>query len=296
MREICQCNCSLNAPYRTPWCDLLKSLHGSSAAVLHLWYKLDWLLEEVDKRTAYLGKFRRTEETKHLLDLINMTPDEKKLFIPFAKAAMADVFDVLHTYMPTREKAYFWREGKTTVVIPDEPTGDFLQLSETTTEGVDQDGYIIVDDIPVDSQGNIRVAETGVDANNYIVPVDPASLIVYFHKGDYVLYKGKLYMAIEDGDSTDITGKLVPTEDYRESIHYGIDWQCCVSNINAVEPLDTAVFEALTARIIYKWLSYSYPDEAPRFQAEYEEHLEAIRRRCGVLKGPQIVNRIPRMI
>ncbi len=244
MKEICQCNCSVPAvAYRTPWCNLLCG--GEAFEILHLWYKLAVLREEVKKRSSYLGKLRRTEEAQHLLDLIAMTEDEEDLFVPFAKAAMSDVFDVLHTYMPKREKALFWREGKETAVFTDIP------------------------ELP-----------------------DPP---VVFHAGQYVEYNGELYMAIEDGSSDDFAGKLVPTEDYRDSIHYGLNWKYCGSNINAVEPLDTAIFEALVARIIYKWLTYSYPDEAPRYLNEWNECMEQIRHRCNILNGPQIVNRIPRI-
>lgn len=229
--------------YRTPWCSMFRD--SEPTEILHLWYRLTVLRNEVEKRSSYLGKLRRTEEAQHLLDLVAMTEDEEDLFVPFAKAAMSDVFDVLHTYMPKREKAIFWREGKETAVFTDD-------------EGLP----------------------------------DPP---VVFHAGQYVEYNGELYMAIDDGDSDNITGKLVPTEDYRDSIHYGLNWKCCGSNINAVEPLDTAIFEALVARIIYKWLCYSYPNEAPRYLNEWNECLNQIKHRCNILNGPQIVNRTPRL-
>lgn len=243
MKEICQCTCSLTG-YRTPWCDLLKSLNGTTGEVLHLWYKLDWLRDEVAKRSGYLGKFRRTEEAQHLLDLIKMTADENNLFVQFAKAAMGDVAQELAMHAPRLEQTFFWNEGKTTIVFTDTPS------------------------LP-----------------------DPA---VTFAKDDYVLYNNELYKAIANGSSDDFVGKLVPTEDYRKSIHFGIVWSCCNSNINMVEPLDTAIFEALVARIIYKWLQYSYPDEAPRYLAEWNEYVEQIKTRVRFLDGPQIVDRIPR--
>lgn len=296
MKEICQCNCSSPATaYRTPWCSMLRG--GEPTEILHLWYKLEWLRKEVEKRSSYLGKFRRTEEAQHLLDLIAMTEDEVDLFIPYARAAMADVFDVLNTYMPKREKAIFFREGKETIILPDVPDEDsLLHLSQLDADNVDGNGFIVADTIPVDADGYIQISETGVDADGYIVPEDhPTGPLVYFHAGDYVQYKGELYMAIADGDSHDFVGKLVPTEDYRDSVHYGLNWHCCGSNINAVEPLDTAIFEALVARIIYKWLCMSYPAEAERYQAEWLEHLASIKTRCNILNGPQIVNRIPRL-
>ena len=228
--------------YVTPWCSLL---HGQddACAVLHLWYKIPMIQDEIDKRSSYLGKFRRTEEAQHLLDLIRFSKDEENMFIPMAKAAMADVFDVLFPNLPRHEKAYWWDEGKETVEFTDAPS------------------------LP-----------------------DPA---VTFYAGQYVKYNNDLYKAIEDGSSDDFAGKLVPTEDYRNSMHYGILWRC-KSNINAVEPLDVAIFETLVARIIYKWLEYAYPDEAARFLNQYNEGLAAIRNRAGILNGPQIVDRIPR--
>lgn len=244
MKELCTCNtCSIpHAIYRNPWCSLLQNA-DASCCVLHLWYKIEWLKKEVEKRSSYLGKFRRTEEAKHLLDLISMTQDETDLFIPFAKDAMADVYDALHLYMPKHEKAYFWREGKDTVEFTDDPLPD--------------------------------------------PPVE-------FYKGQYVIFNEKLYMAIEDGDSDDFADKIVPTEDYRDSIHYGI-LLSCKSNVNAIDPVDTAVFEALVARIIFKWLQYSYPEEAPRYKEEFEEHLEKIKTRVRQLDNNNILDRIPRI-
>lgn len=244
MKELCSCDCCSkpHAGYTTPWCSLLRG-QDDSCAVLHLWYKITAIQEEVDKRSSYLGKFRRTEEAQHLLDLIRFSKDEENMFIPMAKAAMADVFDVLFPNMPKHEKSYWWDEGKETAVFRDPlPT--------------------------------------------------PA---VTFYAGQYVEYNDDLYRAIEDGSSDDFDGKLVPTPDYRRSMHYGILWRC-KSNINAVEPLDVAIFETLVARIIYKWLEYAYPDDKTLsiFLNQYNEGLAAIRNRASILDGPKIVNRIPR--
>lgn len=243
MKELCSNSSCSRIGYRTPWCSLLERANGAASDILHFWYKLDWLREEIDKRTAYLGKMRRTEETKHLLDLINMTSDEDDMFVPFAKSSMADVWDALSKYAPKQDEAYWWNEGKTTIVIN----------TDTNAEAIE------------------------------------------FHAGDYVLLNGALYMAIADGTSEDYEGKLIPTEDYRKSIHYGILWCNCSSNINMVTPLDTAIFEALVARIIYKWLLYAFPDEAPRFLRDYEEHLAKVRDRAGKLWGPKIIDRVPRV-
>lgn len=65
---------------------------------LHLWYPWTALKEEISMRTAYLGKFRRTEATKHLLDLIHLTDDEEQLILSCAKKAMADLYEPLSKY------------------------------------------------------------------------------------------------------------------------------------------------------------------------------------------------------
>lgn len=62
---------------------------------LHFNYTVEDLQNEVEKRTSYLGKFRKTDEAAHLQDLISMTKDEENLFIPLAKDSMMEVCDVL---------------------------------------------------------------------------------------------------------------------------------------------------------------------------------------------------------
>ena len=296
MKDLCSHNCCAvkGAMYVTPWCDMLRG-KDSSCSVLHLWYKLPMIQKEIDKRTSYLGKFRRTEEAQHLLDLLRMSKDETDLFIPFAKAAMADVSDALRIYMPKHDIAYWWREGQETVIIHSSditPDPDVLHLSQLSE--VDDEGFLIADNIPVDEEGYIKIAETAVDEDGYIIGDGSEVEPIPFVAGQYVMLDDNLYIAIEDGDSSDMTGKLVPTEDYRNSIHFGILWHCSY-NPNAVEPLDVAVFEALVARIIYKWIVMAYPDEAVRYNAEFDEHMMKIRDRARAMEGPQIVNRIPRM-
>lgn len=128
-----------------------------------------------------------------------------------------------------------------------------------------------------------------------IVIDSTSSNVVSYKQGDYVEYDGVLHMAIEDGDSTDVDGKLVEADDYRESIHYAI--VCgCGANLNMVSPLDMSIQEALVARIIYKWLMYAYPDEAPTYLLEYNEAKEQIRKRSSSLRNQNVVNRIPRIL
>lgn len=224
-------------PYRTPWCDILGCCSGETTDILHFYYPLALLQEEVHKRTSYLGKHRNSENAPHLLDLISMTKDEDDLFHSFARTAMAKVFDPLGKMTKHIEKAYLWEANATTL---------------TLTKGV--------------------------------VPA------VQYYKGIYILYKRVLYLATGNGDS-DTLENLAPTPDFRESIHYIIQWDKTL-NPNFIEPLDQSIQDALVYFIIWKWLLSAYPSEAEIYQAQYEDAIEDIKRNSSRM-FPAIVFRIP---
>lgn len=358
MKTLTKCGCGMIGAYRTPWCSMLNSEEDKD--ILHLYYKLKWLQEEIEKRTSYLGKFRRTEEAKHLLDLIAMTKDEEDLFYPFAKAAMAEVFDALQLYIPqTHEKVYLWNEGKNTVEIESIPivdvadcdvdeisqhldvstgtiyfyyetslpqsirdrisefhilcqydvqyeiayaifeTGD--EIKEIRTERVYVDNYNLASAEIVKPELSAAGEYTSAERITRLLSINLSAVILFykepmkFSAGDYVKLDNTLCIALADGDANDVElkRKLIETPDYRESIHYLIAFPYD-KNVSLAEPLDTAVFEALVARIIFKWLQNAYPDEAPRYLEEYEEKLQQIRKRCSFFAATHIVNRIPR--
>lgn len=104
---------------------------------LHLWYPLTALKEEISVRTAYLGKFRRTEETKHLLDLIHLTEDEERLMLSCFDNAMADLYEPLSKYarglhVPTM----VMNDGvENTIDIPKHTNVDVVNFTENTKHG-----------------------------------------------------------------------------------------------------------------------------------------------------------------
>lgn len=226
-------------PYRTPWCDMLGCLSGQTMDILHLYYPLALLQEEIHKRTSYLGKHRGTEDTPHLLDLIAMTKDESDLFHSFARTAMMKVFEPLSKQTRDVEKAYLWEVNCHTV---------------TLTHGA----------------------------------VPPQTYV----KGDYVSYRDTLYLATGAGDS-DTLENLAPTPDFRESIHYIIQWEKKL-NHNDIEPLDQAVQDALTYYIIWQWLLSAYPGEAKTYQVLYADAIEMIKH-FSQRTLPSITYRIPRV-
>ena len=328
MKALTDCGCGIADTYKNPWCDLVQ---GSDTNALHLFYKLEWLREEIEKRTSYLGKFRRTDEAKHLLDLISMTTDEEDLFYPFAKAAMSDVFDALEQYAPKQKKAFMWNEGKNSIIIPNLPD------NSTITDFTDYSGYSIslpnitsyfkwngadnrhkvfatiricyqpsflpvqeevqseavYDDVNQRWSVTIGIQPLRIDHLELVSAVAVWLEPITYHNGDWVEMNGKPYFCSTDGNANNLDGLIAPTADWRKSVHYMLafpkDW-----NSNLAEPLDTAIFEALVSRIIYKWLQYAYPDEAQHYLNEWIELLEKIRERCRNLFDNKIVHRIPR--
>lgn len=326
---LTECGCGMIGPYKTPWCEMIKCSRDIN--IIHLWYKLDWLQDEIEKRSSYLGKFRRTEEAKHLLDLISMTTDEEDLFYPFAKAAMADVFDVLSQYITRDKCAFLWNEGVNSIFIPSLPNWDKATfVHNIETNGIYTSFFSIpkADHTTMDISLTIEVRDgNNTDTINSVATYDTNedlwkiediqsmvrnSIVVDYYttiklisataiwkspitykEGDWIDYNDKVYIALGSGNANNMDA-LLETFDFRHSIHYLLafpkDW-----NINMIEPLDTAIFEALVARIIYKWLQYAYPDEAKRYLNEWEECLQKIMLRCNELYAEKIVKRIPRI-
>lgn len=56
-------------------------------------YKISDLLEEVTKRTSYLGKMRGTEQEVHLLDRLSLTSGEDFMFTEFLDNAVTETYE-----------------------------------------------------------------------------------------------------------------------------------------------------------------------------------------------------------
>lgn len=90
---------------------------------LHFNFCLEHIQQEVEKRTSYLGKFRRTEEAAHLQDLLTMTKDEHNLFVSLSQSAMNDVWEELRKgAMHLRGLDYTFTDGTEYKTIKLNPT------------------------------------------------------------------------------------------------------------------------------------------------------------------------------
>ena len=116
--------------------NFMPSTPSSASQCLHFAYRLEDLQAEIEKRTFYLGKFRRGEngEVPHLLDLIGMSRDEGDLLYSFAKAAMADVFDSVNQYTLHIPKEYVWKKplSKDPIQVSVKPIVNLPTLTPTT--------------------------------------------------------------------------------------------------------------------------------------------------------------------
>ncbi len=331
---------------------------GGNKQMLHLYYRLEWLQQEIEKRSSYLGKFRKTEEQQHLLDLLAMTKDEQDLFYPFVKAASADVFDALQQYTGGVDNAYKFNEGNKTKILTAVPQVLFdthpfyestdpigneeLNIEYSLQQPIDFNKYEVKVSLEiqytieytikatsqkVQEQRSMIIETTNFD-NTYcsfdlVIPlalettefseerfvsldsfkqgeqVDFRTLTITdkqpdtFKKGDYVLLNNELYIAQADGDVNDISVLQKQEYDFRESVHYLLEYPDYL-NENMIEPIDTAVFEALVNRVIFKWLMLAFPDEAENYLALYNEALQQVKSRF--VRSNPIVKRTPRII
>jgi len=102
----------VNCYYKTPWADIVQGMRDAN--MLHLWYKLEDIQNEIDMITSILGQHRANEQAYHLLDLIRMSKDDNDLFVKFVKQTMGDIYTQLQMFTPHNKKAYFYNEGNPT--------------------------------------------------------------------------------------------------------------------------------------------------------------------------------------
>lgn len=86
--------------------------------IVHYYYNIDTLKKEVDMRTSYLGRFRKSEDAAHLLDRLRFSGDESDLFTSFLKSAMAEIFMFIGKSTNDVENAYIYEPENKDAVYP----------------------------------------------------------------------------------------------------------------------------------------------------------------------------------
>jgi hypothetical protein len=207
-------------PYRTPWCDMIGCCTGEVMDILHLYYPIEVIREEVHKRTSYLGKHRSSENAPHLLDLISMTVDEEGLFQSFIRTAMMKVFEPLGKHTKNIDSAYIWDVNAITVDI-EQGASPATRYDKGNYVTYNNELYIATGDGDSDTLENLAPTEDyrgcihyiiqwGKNLNpNFIDPLDQAvnDALIYFviwkwllsaYPDDAEVYEAQFKDAIED--------------------------------------------------------------------------------------------------
>lgn len=213
---------------------------GRCLGAFSLFYPIRVMQAEVKKRTAYIGRYREDDAHTHHLDISLLDEEAEDMFIPYLKAAMADVFDVLQVLAKHHPCAYLWNEGRITI-----PMQEVVSDSDEMPEPI----------------------------------VIPPGAWVEYQKADgtkelYVALQGGT--TADDIHNMELF-EFQPI-DFRHSVHYVLsqpDWM--IPSI--VDALDVAVFEALTYDVIYQWFMTAYPSEAEAALILYNAQIEKLKKR-----------------
>lgn len=169
---------------------------------LHYSYRAEQLQESVADLTANLGKRRASENAPHLLDLIGMTKDESSLFTRYAKAAMAEVFDVLNGAAYETPKECVWRDGVIDLIpMPQANFNDYafsaslINGKYVTIEGdmqidtaIDIDKYYIDFKIKVNYTAETTILDTGMTF------AEAKTMYMHVSKGNYRTTSGDRFL------------------------------------------------------------------------------------------------------
>lgn len=343
----------------------LTHIPNTDYSQLHFNYKKEDLQNEVEKRTSYLGKFRRTEKASHLLDLIAMTKDEEDLFIPLMKSAMADVFDTFRSGVMNLPNisCRFNEDVQITNIIANPPveTGDDFELTywfeddtiyidgnfsstnlDISTYTVDvvvnikyktkfhlldienkdivipkelsitiphdsivrdeRDRCYIISRFPIkvylEQQSGISSAEEihsieGMESELHSVNLQNTPLKI----GDKVYFEGNYYEVINDTNINTFDASkdfLILNElDVQDGIHYYVNIPNRIDK-NLILPLDNAIVESLTNRIILDWIMYAYPTEVETYVSFYSASKEKVYSRCNIFN--RVHYKVPRIL
>lgn len=87
----------------------------SAVRVVHYYYPLSMLEEEMYKRTSQTGKHRRDGNGNNMLDEIALTGDENFMFDTLCRDAAEEMYRVCAPFMDERRRSFFYGEDGRTV-------------------------------------------------------------------------------------------------------------------------------------------------------------------------------------
>lgn len=93
-------------------------IEENGIVIIHFYYPIEKLRDEVEMKTSYLGRFRKTESAAHLLDMLHMSKDEADLFNSYLKTGMSLIFGRIGKYTKNLHNAYRFEPELADTVSP----------------------------------------------------------------------------------------------------------------------------------------------------------------------------------
>ena len=205
--------------------------------VVHYYYPLSMLEEEVYKRTSYIGK-HRTDAVEsagsNMLDAVALTRDERPMFLTLCRDAADEVYRLIEPFVYDPRTSFFFNEEGTAVKY---------------IEG---------------AGGGISIRKG--DWVEYHADSQTDTFTLYIALRD----------TTTDTPISDTSAFAPADADTRRSVHYIIGKPAWVLE-NSVQSTDHNIQEALIAHILWKWLSIVLPGEAAAYAAQFDERCLRVR-------------------
>ena len=197
-------------------------------------YRVEDILDEVTKRTSYLGKMRSTDQEPYVIDRLSLTKGEGFMFSEFLEDAVTQTYDWLRAF------------GRSI------PMYDKIVLKY-------EDIKITKDDNP---DGTSSASPTEIKIGTYVEYHNNPSNI-----DDYEVYQVNATCTTDDW--MDYACKLAV--DPRGCIVFILE-RSCNMDMNLISSIDRNIKEAIVDYIIYKWFEYTNVSEAESFYDKFEKH------------------------
>lgn len=125
----------LQAEYESHAIDLFGHLRQlrEPKRLIHYYYPLDMLREEVYKRTSMIGKYRLTKEGENTLDAMALTQDESDTFDFLAEDGAHEVFEKIIAYTDDRVRSFIYNDGADNTMKRTESLGNTIRNGKLTT-------------------------------------------------------------------------------------------------------------------------------------------------------------------
>ncbi len=105
--------------------------------ILHYYYPINIISEEVYKRTSMIGKYAYTKEGVNLLDRLSLSPDEYDIFLQLCREASDDIYQVCFPFLAPDVDSFRFNHTSSTIDYAQKGitfvAGDYIEVLDITT-------------------------------------------------------------------------------------------------------------------------------------------------------------------